>query len=945
MRWLLTNGSLLPPLRARRVGALLCGFRDICLHQSILRGQESYALLERILHSSYTGVYDQLEEPHQREVVGIVSALGVLETEVDDRDPAFPMKVKIVAGFQGLAPPYYDIAFPGTSLPISSSPYLSDASVEVIRKLLDESPSLPLLLASSTVRLAVQISSTALRVPGQYSRVVRGIIKIGRATMILKRRALMEPVQNRRARRDIHHGHDSSTPPETPGLDSAVCTIIYVALSDSAFPRLRLAAPEAGPHSWIQILVDILIKAPLNAPLRRQLCWAICVVSWRVYIHLAQDPSDIGVMHHSDGAQHPSSRGVLSPRIPRLSSTPPHLLFHLADVFTAIKDELIKYQSGVAKSNVKFSRTKQSNALGADASRLSRDLNSILVTMDHVLRDWIDETPGFMDNIGACTVIRSSYTELLKGFEEQLSTARFPRHCLLPQMLETMTNIALCVVTLPTDVQDSDILPTLLSIFHDLIAVDPDVLEDIAHCWIYRTSCSIVTFYLDQISRQFDYRGLATLPRWAYEDAISAEGLAMDLISTIKHINSYKNVLNDPTIVKIVGPFSAITRQIFIPDGGSLRGGSGVGWQEVISRVVMHFVQKGGLNVLMESGSRLVQTGPYTSALNILHSVMIDHSSNIIRLDRIPSALGLYSRNTPYDPIISIPRRNPTKVLIEPCARFLEELEMAIRIGQCRYAVFAGATFLIKLVELSVHLTFSAPSAKELEIDALFTMQSFFSALIFGPRAPSRHPAVGERATALVIGLLRVLVASDALRTTSRGAASRTAGTIAESGHCDACRLSDEELARAEDWMSTARAGDNHIRSVRLKDHEPALQAMMNATMWAIHTLWGGWDKRYMGIRRRLTQHGIDSLVRSLLQRDGLVGLFGNLMAYRLGGTERREGGLRLILGPGSQAAEPSPLPPVSPALSNSEGRGIEGQGIEGTGIEGTSLITSTHQS
>ena len=842
LHWLLHNESRLSD--SSSVGHMLMKFPDLVRHQELLIGDRSYALLEHFLSSWYSKPYGQLDPDRQRDVLEIVRTLASIESEEDVEDsPALPGVVmnRHSRGFR-LYPPSRGASSNRRSTlhKPQRKPRLSATSVALVRRLLEELPSLPIPLIAFTIRLGILMVGTPTE--------GHDWVMVSRGTAILLRRIM--------SRQTTTKPDESST----TDLLHAVNTVIFVALHDVSFPEWKLTLPS-GRIDWFITLPDLLVRSPVDVIARRQLAWAISTLPgpW------ANGQSEVN-------EQSENRLPVL--RIP-INPTVPSVLTSLANMMLQVTDG------------------------NRSASDLSYDaLNAALVALDRTLREWLDDgSEAYSENhLAVCHELRTMYGPLLLKLYARLTKGDFREEQVL-RMLVPMTRLAVTLFLVQPDRDEgtySILLTTTLCIFQSLITshrlpITPNhtTLPDGATIrqWIYRAACSIMVFYLAPPAKLVPGES-QRLPDLNFHDVDSTMAVVLDLVSVLELISKQDIHPYQPhtQLVFLLQLFLGImkdifTRNILLEDG--LHDGGDWDWDA--TWVVADFIQQGGLNVLIASSYPPIHIELLAPAVNTLHTVFFAHAC-----PRYRQLFGPASPNDRHHPAHDL-----ASALIGPYTQFLRTFEDILRKGN--FQDVAKEDILAKVVAIGGYLALYENPSHWPKLDVVLTMQSFFSTLLFAHGGKSlyelrmrmRNPTAGQalRAKILVpetvaVGLIRILAV----------VCGSGAFAVADlHKHCVECQPTRAQMSSVRGRLSGANGWVGW-------ESKATLWAMTRAVLWTIHAIWGGQDRRFMRLRRSLFDHGLAQQVRCLQRWGGEIGLLANSLAYRLGGTCRYEDTQALLL-------------------------------------------------
>ena len=842
LHWLLHNESRLSD--SSSLGRMLMEFPDLVRHQQLLIEDRSYALLEHNLSSWYNQPYSQLNPDRQHDVATIVRTLASIESEEDVKDPPVLSGIVSKGPAHGFRPPPLSRASSIRRSTIHKAqpdlkPRLSATSIALVRRLLEELPSLPMSLVAFTLRLGILM--VAAPTGG------RDWVMVSRGTGILLRRIMSHP-------RILKPDDPSNT-----DLLHAVNTVIFVALYDLSFPEWKLTLPS-GRINWFITLPDLLVRSPVDVVARKQLAWAICTLTWTV--------------GQREASQQMKQRSPIV-RIPIDPAVPPLL--------TSLAKAMLDIRTG-----------------GHSAFDPSYDaLNATLVALDRTLRDWLDDSCKAYseDHLAVCHQLHAMYGPFLLRLYKRLSMGEFPEEQAL-RMLVPMTRLAVSLFLVQINKERGAytvLLTTILCIFRSLvtsrrlpITQTPTETLDRAtiHRWIYRAACAIITLYLEPSTKLVSAEP-QRLPELSFNDVASTTAVALDLISALELVSKHGDVHPyqiHTQIAFLLQLFLGImknifTRNILLEEG--LRGGGNWDWDA--TRIVADFVQQGGMSLLVAASYPPVHTELFAPAVNILHTVFFGHAR--------PPYGRLFGPATPNDR--HHPANELASALVGPYTQFLRTLEDILRKGKFQDVGKEG--ILDKVVAIAGYVALYENPSHWPKLDVVLAMQSFFSTLLFAHAGRSlyelrlrmRNPTALQalRAKILVpetvaVGLIRIL------------AVITGSGVFADADlheHCVECKPTRAQLGsvRARLYGANGWVG---------WESKATLWAMTRAILWTIHAIWGGQDRKFMRLRRSLFDHGLAQRVRCFQRWGGEVGLLANSMAYRLGGTCRYEHTQALLL-------------------------------------------------
>lgn len=238
----------------------LIRFPGLIRHRQLFIQKGVTAFLERILKRWFSRPWDNLTSADQQRVTSLVRALGMLACEVEVDGPEFT-DTTVPAGTRLDNTPF---------LPVhrrqwhrNTNGFLTHDSLQLIGHLLPKLNTLSLPLAAFTLRLALQLAE------GDHAV---SWAELGGNKLI---EDFLERV--------INFGEQDRPLSE---LIPAVNTVIYLALWDAArLQRNRPALASTGLldstiRSWLTVLLEVMRRAPMDGIMLRQICWAICTLSW-----------------------------------------------------------------------------------------------------------------------------------------------------------------------------------------------------------------------------------------------------------------------------------------------------------------------------------------------------------------------------------------------------------------------------------------------------------------------------------------------------------------------------------------------------------------------------------------------------------------------------------------------------------------------------------------
>ncbi len=815
-------------------------FPNLVLHQRLLIEEHSYALLEHFLSSWYKQPYHQLDADRQRDVSTVIRTLASLDSEAEVGDPP---SLSVVKGnhTRGFVPYTTSRTSFNRSTskhkPAHVAPRLSATSTGLVRRLLEDLPTLPISLAAFTLRLGVIMVSTSTH--------GRDWVMVSRGTAILLRRIMSHRQSS---------GPDEDSPVE---LLHAVNSVIFFALHDVAFPDWKLTLPS-GRINWLTTLPDLLVRSPADVVARRQLAWAICTLSWQA----AQSEDNSEELKDS-----PALRIPVNPAIPPLLTS-----LARAALYIVVRD-----------------RSAMDSSYDA--------LNAAIVALDCILREWLDDNcqpEHDSERLAVCHELRAVYGPCLLKLYQRLSKSDFLEEQVL-RMLVPMTRLGVSLFLLQQDRGEgsySVLLTTILCIFRSLVTsrhlpitrTQNEVVDrSTIHRWIYRAACSIIGFYLEPATRPV-FEGAQSLPDLGFpNDVNSTTAVALDLVSAVELINNndIPHQTHTQTAFLLLLFFDIMkgvfTRNIWLEDG--LRGGGNWDWDA--TRIVADFAQQGGMSILVASPYPPVHTELFAPAVNALHTVFFGHARP--PYGRLFGPATVNDRGHPGNELAS--------ALIGPYTQFLRTFEDILRRGKFQDAGKAG--ILDKVVAIAGYLALYENPSHWPKLDVVLSMESFFSTLLFAHagrslydlRLKMRNPIQALRSKILVpeavaVGMIRILAVISG---------SGAFAVADHHQHCVECKPTQTQLnsVRARLFGANGWVG---------WESKSSLWAMTRAIWWTIHAIWGGQDRKFMRLRRSLFDHGLAERVRYFLGWGGEIGLLAGSMAYRLGGTCRYEGKQALLL-------------------------------------------------
>ena len=843
LHWLLHNEGRLS--NSSSLVRMLMKFPDLVRHQEFLIGDRAYVLLEQFLSFWYNRPYNQLDPNRQHDVFTVVRTLASIESEEDVEDSLVLSKVVPRDHARVFRPPPLSrTSSIGRSTihesQMNSKPRLSPASIALVRRLLEELPSLPIPLVAFTLRLGILRLLLAAPAGG------RDWIMVSRGTAILLRRIMSHPRK--------------PDDPSTTDFLHAVNTVIFIALYDVYFPQWKLTLPS-GRINWLTTIPNLLVSPPVDVVARRQLAWAICTLAWRVGESDANEQRD----HAS-----PTLRVPINPAVPPL-------LTSLAKVMLNIM--------------IGGHRAPNSNY---DA------LNAALVALDGTLRDWLDESceAYSQDCLAMCHELHDMYGPFLLRLYKRLSKGGFPKEQVL-RMLVPMTRLAVSLFLVQPNKEEggcSVLLTTILWIFCTLVTshnlpitqTRTETLDRATiHRWIYRAACSIITLYLEPSGKPMSAES-QRLRDFRFHDVDSTTAVALDLISTVELINKHHGILayqTDTQTAFLLHLFFGImknifTRIIFLEEGFRGRGN----WDWDATRIVADFMQQDGMRVLIAASYPPVHAELFAPAVNTLHTVFFGHAR--------PPYGRLFGPATPSDR--HHPANELARAMIGLYTQFLHTFEDVLRKGEFQDVKKEGV--LDKVVAIGGYIALYENPSHWPKLDVVLTMQSFFSTLLFAHAGRSLYhlrlrmgdPVAlralrpkdlgpGETVAVGLIWILAVITGSGAF-------------AIADlHEHCVKCRPTQEQLSWVRARLFEANGWVGY-------ESKATLWAMTRAVLWTIHAIWGGRDRQFMRLRDLLFNHGLAQRVRCFQRWGGEVGLLANSIAYRLGGTCRYEDTQALLL-------------------------------------------------
>ena len=527
--WMIHNsGRFADP---RELGSAVMRFPHLVRYRRLMIQEGAPAFLERLLETWFDKPWPLLSDTHRLGVTSTMGSLAMMlvEGEVDGED--FAAHLASARRLITDRTPFLPIQYPQSSGQ-SDSVLLSPHTLRIVVHLLN-TKDVPLQLTAFALRLSVQLNDeqkTRLPIEKRTEDFIEDII-------------LAPP--------HVRYSHDD--------LAAAIVTVIYLALYDSA--RLPHESSPLTPHKdnryWTMTLLNILQRAPINAAAVRQVCWALCTLSWASSLHFT------GI--------------TIRPLVPRLSANE-NLSGPMIDLL--------------------FRGLEDPSAFNAATVALECILWNVLPGMED-------------DRMTYCEALRTHYGTLVAGIYRKMCDGTLPSSRVALHIV-SLTRIAAYLAFFDKNISPTynklTLVAPILNILKYLVQEKRGVhappsgsegtgaLNPYTRQWAYHAACRFLTLFLDDPQLHFGYTGPNSLELLFIYSPDSHVTVGKGIASTMATLATSPIRLGSPSKqgpdLFILETFSAIVNDVFTAD---LRPSADIrlvgGWKQESARIVHETVR------------------------------------------------------------------------------------------------------------------------------------------------------------------------------------------------------------------------------------------------------------------------------------------------------------------------------------------------------------------